>query len=159
MSQPPISHPPAPRSSNLLIFRSQEKGMVAVGGPYDWLEYWSSQTAEWVEWQEQNTDEYLAKIPDRQRLVKAMMSTDYPRLTAPMLENDGRCYVTYNSGLQAQPVLYRSQTPHLPDPSDIMEKNGWEMYFEVRTSFSGSAPFINNMFRDAAAAHAGHDDH
>lgn len=67
----------------------------------------SKETAEWVAAENKITNEYLAKIPFRGKLLKRLKEVaDYEKVSAPF-ENNGKWYVFKNNGLQNQSVLYQ----------------------------------------------------
>ena len=78
-----------------------------VADPYRWLEDDTSEaTAAWVEAQNKVTDEYLSKIPFRDKLKQRLTELmDYEKIGAPVKKN-GKYYFTRNDGLQNQSVLY-----------------------------------------------------
>lgn len=67
----------------------------------------SKETAEWVAAENKITNEYLAKIPFRGKLLKRLKEVaDYEKVGAPFRKN-GKWYVFKNNGLQNQSVLYQ----------------------------------------------------
>ena len=67
----------------------------------------SKETAEWVAAENKKTNEYLAKIPFRGKLLKRLKEVaDYEKVGAPFKKN-GKWYVFKNNGLQNQSVLYQ----------------------------------------------------
>ena len=67
----------------------------------------SKETAEWVAAENKVTNEYLAKIPFRAKLLQRLKEVaDYEKVSAPF-ENNGKWYVYKNNGLQNQSVLYQ----------------------------------------------------
>ena len=67
----------------------------------------SEETAEWVAAENKITNEYLAKIPFRGKLLKRLKEVaDYEKVGAPFKKN-GKWYVFKNNGLQNQSVLYQ----------------------------------------------------
>ena len=67
----------------------------------------SKETAEWVAAENKITNEYLAKIPFRGKLLKRLKEVaDYEKVCAPFKKN-GKWYVFKNNGLQNQSVLYQ----------------------------------------------------
>src|SRR5262245_25919854 len=79
---------------------------VRVADPYRWLEQPDDpDTITWVDAQNALTRDVLDR-PIRQKLVRRLTTLlDYPR-SGPMVQRGGRYFVTYNTGLQDQPVLY-----------------------------------------------------
>jgi len=79
-----------------------------VKDPYRWLEDDNSQaTKAWVIAQNKVTQEYLSKIPFRDKVKKRLEEMwNYPKYSSPFKE--GQYYYFYkNDGLQNQSVLYR----------------------------------------------------
>ena len=67
----------------------------------------SKETAEWVAAENKITNEYLAKIPFRGKLLKRLKEVaDYEKVGAPFKKN-GKWYVFKNNGLQNQSALYQ----------------------------------------------------
>ena len=67
----------------------------------------SKETAEWVAAENKITNEYLAKIPFRGKLLKRLKEVaDYEKVGAPF-KKTGKWYVFKNNGLQNQSVLYQ----------------------------------------------------
>jgi prolyl oligopeptidase len=79
---------------------------VDVADPYRWLEQPDdSETIAWVDAQNALTKRVLDR-PRRKTLVERLTTLlDYPR-SGPMLKRGPHYFVTHNSGLQDQPVLY-----------------------------------------------------
>ncbi len=78
-----------------------------VADPYRWLENdTSAETAEWVREQNAVTDDYLSKIPFRDKIREKLTKIwNYPKYGVPFRE--GPWYFYYkNNGLQNQSVLY-----------------------------------------------------
>ncbi|PFH50576.1 hypothetical protein AMATHDRAFT_193040 [Amanita thiersii Skay4041] len=112
----PNTYPPAHRLPHVDSYKSESKGTVNVPDPYIWLEEYSDDTDKWTSAQQKFTKAYLDKNPDRKRLEDAFRrSMDYPKFSAPFLNDDNRWYWFYNTGLQPQTVLYRSKDQSLPD--------------------------------------------
>ena len=78
-----------------------------VADPYRWLEDDNSEeTANWVAEQNKVTDEYLSKIPFRDKLKKRFEKLyNFPKYTAPFRAGS-RYYFFKNDGLQNQSVMY-----------------------------------------------------
>ncbi|KAF4574478.1 hypothetical protein EYR36_005813 [Pleurotus pulmonarius] len=114
----PIQRPyPTPRRSDHVdVYKSESKGDVRVPDPYNWLEKKSEETDEWIAAQEAFTAAYLDQNSDRKALEEEIRAnTNFPKFSAPGFHGN-RWYWFYNSGLQAQTVLYRSKDEKLPDP-------------------------------------------
>ncbi|MEI9895147.1 MAG: prolyl oligopeptidase family serine peptidase [Chthoniobacter sp.] len=80
---------------------------VKVADPYRWLEDDNSEeTKAWVEAENKVTDAYLQAIPERTPIKERLTRLwDYERFGVPTHEG-GRYFLTRNSGLQNQRVLY-----------------------------------------------------
>lgn len=78
-----------------------------VPDPYRWLENdTSAATAAWVEAENKVTNEYLARIPFREQLLKRLTNlADYEKIGAPFKKH-GKYYFFKNDGLQNQSVIY-----------------------------------------------------
>lgn len=82
---------------------------VEVADPFRPLENdTSAETAAWVRAENELTDSYLAKIPQRAQILKRLKQVaNYERIGIPF-EEHGKWYVYKNDGLQNQSVLYVS---------------------------------------------------
>ncbi len=127
---------------------------VQIFDPYRWLENdTSSQTAAWVKEQQNFTENYLSKIPFRDKLKNRITELmDYPKSGTP--QKEGKYIVYYkNDGLQNQSVLYvkegiNGKEKVLLDPNQLSQdgtvalqatafsKN--QKYFGYAVSASGS---------------------
>ncbi|GLB33294.1 putative prolyl oligopeptidase [Lyophyllum shimeji] len=126
----PNTYPTTRRSDHVDTYKSAAKGEVRVPDPYQWLEEYTDETDKWTTSQEVFTRSYLDKNADRQKLEDAFRtSMDYPKFSAPTLYDDGRWYWFYNSGLQPQPIFYRSKGRALPDFSQDENVVG-EVFFD-----------------------------
>lgn len=124
-------YPPARRCDHVDTYQSAAKGEVRVADPYRWLEEYSEETDKWTSSQEAFTREFLDKNVDRKRLEDAFRaSMDYAKFSAPTLREDGRWYWMYNSGLQAQSVVYRSKGKDLPALSGNDDSKVGEIFFD-----------------------------
>lgn len=85
---------------------------TTVADPYRWLEDdMSQQTAQWVAAENQVTQDYLKRIPFRDKLLKRLKQvSNYGKVYTPF-EQHGRWYVYRNNGLQNQAVLYTMDSP------------------------------------------------
>ncbi|GAA5823713.1 hypothetical protein JCM11251_000736 [Rhodosporidiobolus azoricus] len=103
------TYPQVRRADTLEVFKSATKGEVTVADPYAWLhEPDSEETQQFVKEQGEYTQKYLAQYKDREAFSRELKKNwNYPRFTVPSLKGDGNYYFTYNSGLQAQPAIYR----------------------------------------------------
>ncbi|KAA1076251.1 hypothetical protein PGT21_036362 [Puccinia graminis f. sp. tritici] len=93
------------------VFQSKQNGSVTVPDPYSWLHEppkQSKDTQQFVTSQQALTKDYLSKYPHRDSLHAAVTKTwDYARFSCPSLKPDGHYYFSFNSGLQAQSIIYR----------------------------------------------------
>lgn len=142
----PNQYPKARRSDHVDVYKSEQHGQVSVADPYQWLEEHSKETDAWTTEQDAFTRAYLDKNPDRAKLEREIRTnTDYEKFGAPSLKYDGRWYWYYNSGLQAQSVLYRSKDETLPDFSK--GELGGEIYFDPNLlSKDGTAAIATSAF-------------
>ncbi|OSD01749.1 hypothetical protein PYCCODRAFT_1368709 [Trametes coccinea BRFM310] len=143
----PNRYPQARRSDHVDVYKSESKGEVRVHDPYQWLEHNTPETEEWTTAQEQFTRQYLDQNPERQDLEDQIRKNmDYARFSAPSLKDDGRWYWYYNTGLQAQSVLYRSKDGTLPDFSQGKDPGG-EVFFDPNLlSSDGTAALAATAF-------------
>lgn len=124
----PHSYPPTRRSDHVDVYRSGAGGEVKVSDPYVWLEKDGEEQEKWLAAQEALARNFLDAHPDRIRLEEEIRtSTDYEKFGPPTLRDDGKWYWSYNSGLQAQSVYYRSKDSELPDPASGA---GGEVFFD-----------------------------
>lgn len=81
---------------------------VEVADHYRWLEDdMSEQTADWVTRQNVVTQDYLSRIPYREKLAERLEDLfNYERFSAPFEEGQYRYYF-HNNGLQNHSILYR----------------------------------------------------
>lgn len=82
---------------------------VKVPDPYRWLEDdLSDKTAQWVKAQNEVTQEFLKRIPFRDKIFKRLEELwNYEKVSAPFTEGD-YTYFYKNDGLQNQSVLFRT---------------------------------------------------
>ena len=78
-----------------------------VADPYRWLEDDnSSETAQWVQAENDITQAYLSKIPFRDKIrARITELANYAKMGTPFYVKD-KIYYFYNDGLQNQSVLY-----------------------------------------------------
>ena len=98
-----IQYPKAPKDNTVDEYFGEK-----VVDPYRWLENdTSSQTAKWVEEENNITRQYLDKIPMRNSILKRLKEiANYEKIGIPF-EKNGKWYVYRNDGLQNQYVLYQ----------------------------------------------------
>lgn len=84
---------------------------IEVADPYRPLENdTASETLAWVEAERAVTEDYLSRIPFRDRLRKRLTElNDYQKTGMPSLHRDGYYYYYENDGLRNQSVLYRKK--------------------------------------------------
>ena len=100
-----------------------------VSDPYRWLEDDNSaETKAWVDAENKITQDYLSKIPFRDKVKQRLEQMwNYPKYSSPFKE--GEYYYFYkNDGLQNQSILYRQRglngTPEVFIDPNIMSKDG-----------------------------------
>jgi prolyl oligopeptidase len=100
-----------------------------VKDPYRWLEDDNSaETKEWVEEENTITQNYLSKIPFREKVKERLEEMwNYAKYSSPFKEGD-YYYFYKNDGLQNQSVLYRQKgldaKPEVFIDPNIMSKDG-----------------------------------
>ncbi|GAA5986969.1 hypothetical protein JCM10908_000972 [Rhodotorula pacifica] len=147
------NHTPYPstrRSDSVEHFKSATRGDVAVPDPYDWLhDPDSPETKKFVQEQGEFTRKYLDQYRDKERFAEELRKNwNYPRFSCPALKGDDRYYFTYNSGLQAQPVIYRFDKGQEVQPPKEGEPGG-ELFFDPNLlSTDGSVSRATSSFSD-----------
>ena len=109
-----------------------------VADPYRWLEDdMSERTAEWVKAQNEVTFGYLNSLPQREAIRKRLTELwNYPLQSAPSKRGEWY-YISRNSGLQNQSVIYRKR-----NLSDTEE----ELFFDPNTlSEDGTVAHLPKM--------------
>ncbi len=83
---------------------------TSVPDPYRWLEDdRSPETKAWVDAENKVTNDFLAKIPYRQEMLRRLEEiNNYPKYSAPFRQND-YFYFYKNDGLQNQSQLFRQK--------------------------------------------------
>ena len=91
---------------------------VEIADPYRWLEDdMSERTAEWVKAQNEVTFGYLNALPQREAIRERLTELlNYPSQSAPSKRGEWY-YISRNSGLQNQNVLYRKR--NLSDKEEV----------------------------------------
>ncbi|MBS1608324.1 MAG: S9 family peptidase [Bacteroidetes bacterium] len=81
-----------------------------VADPYRWMEDDNSgETKAWVQEENKITQDYLSKIPYREKVKRRLTEMwNYPRVSAPF-RKEGFYYFTKNNGLQNQSIWYRQK--------------------------------------------------
>ena len=98
---------------------------VEIADPYRWLEDdMSERTAEWVKAQNEVTFGYLNSLPQREAIRERLTELwNYPTQSAPAKRGEWY-YISRNSGLQNQSVIYRKR--NLSDSEE-------EVFFDPNT--------------------------
>lgn len=97
---------------------------VKVADPYRWLEDETlDETVEWTEHQNRKTQSYLQKTGNYYKVKERLMDLyNYPKYTIP--QKEGAYYYYYkNSGLQNQPILYRTRDLNHEDLEVVIDPN------------------------------------
>ena len=109
-----------------------------ISDPYRWLENSDSpETRAWIEAQNKLTFDYLAKIPERERIKQRLTELwNYERYSAPF-KRGNRYFFTKNDGLQNQSVLYVTESltaaprvlidPNRLSPDGTISLSGWSI--------------------------------
>ena len=120
---------------------------TVVADPYRWLEddaRKSKDVAQWVEAENEVTFGYLKSIPERDAIKQRLTELwNYEKLTAPF-KIGGRYYVSKNSGLQNQFVLYVMDSL-TGEPRVLFDPNTWSKDGTVAlagTHFSDDGKYV-----------------
>ena len=115
---------------------------VKVADPYRWLEDANSEaTKAWVIQQNQFTQDYLSKIPQRAAFMQRLQTLwNYERFKAPIFAGN-RYFLSRNDGLQNQDVLYTMKnlkdTPQVLLDPNTLSNDGTVALGEFRVSPNG----------------------
>ncbi|HEY5367822.1 MAG TPA: prolyl oligopeptidase family serine peptidase [Hanamia sp.] len=118
---------------------------TTVKDPYRWLEDDNSaETKAWVKEENKVTEDYLSKIPFRQKIKDKLKEMwNYPKYGAPFKEGD-YYYFYKNDGLQNQAVLFRQKglnaTPEVFLDPNKLSKDGTVAIGTV--SFSRNSKYV-----------------
>lgn len=95
-----------------------------VADPYRWLEDDNSErTAAWVKAQNKATFDYLDRLPARKAIRERLTELwNYPTESAPVRRGDW-FYISRNSGLQNQSVLWRKRSLDSTDEEVFLDPN------------------------------------
>jgi prolyl oligopeptidase len=100
---------------------------VSVRDPYRWLEEdvrESPRVEQWVEAENKVTFDYLATIPERERITTRLRQLwDFERFGVPVKEG-GRYFYDHNDGLQNQSVIFVQDNLMSP-PRVLVDPNTW----------------------------------
>jgi prolyl oligopeptidase len=114
-----------------------------IADPYRWLENdTSAETAAWVEAENKVTNEYLAKIPFRDKIHKRLETLwDYPKQSAPFKKGKW-IFFQKNDGMQNQNVLYVQEglkgTPRILLDPNTLSADGTVALGDLNPSRDGS---------------------
>ena len=119
------AHMPYPEAFK--VEQTDEYFGTVVADPYRWMEDDNApEVAAWVRAQNQVTEDYLSRIPFRDKLKKRLTElVGYEKVQAPFVKN-GKIYSYRNNGLQNQNVLYVQDSEDAParvllDPNTLSE--------------------------------------
>ena len=117
-SQPAFKYPSAPTSNQVDDYFGTK-----VPDPYRPLENPDSpESRKWIEAEDKITFDFLKTIPERDGIKKRLTEVwDYERFGVPFKEK-GRYFLSKNSGLQNQNVLYTSTNLSKP-PKQLLDPN------------------------------------
>ncbi|NJL85217.1 MAG: S9 family peptidase [Leptolyngbyaceae cyanobacterium SM1_1_3] len=118
MLQQPLSYPQTPLGDQVDVYHG-----VQVPDPYRWLEEPGSKAVQqWVEAQNKVTFDYLAQLPQRDRIQQRLTELwNYERYSVPFKRGD-RYFYYKNDGLQNQSVLYTLPTLEA-EPEVLLDPN------------------------------------
>ncbi|GAA5836298.1 hypothetical protein JCM3766R1_003483 [Sporobolomyces carnicolor] len=143
-------YPAVHRSDTVEEFKSAKHGTVKVADPYDWLAFPDSpETQQFVKEQGDFTKEYLDQYKDKDKFSKELEKNwNYARFSCPSLKGDGFYYFTYNSGLAAQPAIYRFKKGE--ETTAVKEGEvGGELFFDPNLlSTDGSVSRSSSSFSE-----------
>ncbi len=146
----PFAYPSAPKSDQTDNYHGTK-----VADPYRPLENADSpETKAWIEAENKLTFDYLAGIPERKLINERLTKLwNYEKYTVPFREG-GRYFLSKNTGLQNQSVLYVSA--ELPgSPKQLLDPN--TLSKDGTTALSGTAISDNGKLLAYGLAMAGSD--
>src|ERR1700680_1219821 len=113
-----FKYPPAPTSNQV-----DDYSGTKVPDPYRPLENQDApESRKWIEAEDKITFDFLKTIPERDGIKKRLTEVwDYERFGVPFKEK-GRYFLSKNSGLQNQNVLYTSTNLSEP-PKELLDPN------------------------------------
>ncbi|CAE6439737.1 unnamed protein product [Rhizoctonia solani] len=143
-----LRYPDVERKEHQDTYTSEKQGSVVVSDHYHWLEGKGPEVDAFVQQQVDLTSTFIKAIPERNNLEDLIRkSSNYPKFSAPTFCRDGRYYWNYNSGLQAQYVLFRSLDDRLPDFSDNKDLPAGEVFFDPNLlAKDGTAALATSAF-------------
>lgn len=117
-----LNYPKARRADTVETYHN-----TIVPDPYQWLEEDprnSKDVADWIEAENQVTEAFLSKIPERGAIQKRLTELwDYERYSSPF-KVAGQYYFFKNNGLQNQSVLYVIDSLD-GEPRVLLDPNQW----------------------------------
>ncbi|HYE02898.1 MAG TPA: prolyl oligopeptidase family serine peptidase [Phycisphaerales bacterium] len=121
LAQHPHAYPPAERDESVV----DTYHGVKVPDPYRWLEDPDTARArEWITAQNQLTEGYLAKVPEREAIKRRLTELwNFERYGIPAKEG-GKYFFTRNDGLQNQSPLYVADSLRT-QPRLLIDPNAW----------------------------------
>jgi prolyl oligopeptidase len=97
---------------------------VKVADPYRWLEDLDSKpTRDWVTAENQLTDSYFAKLPDREAMRARLGELTSSEWYAALRHRGKHFFWVHNSGKQDQPVVFTAARLDDPSPSVLLDPN------------------------------------
>ncbi|KAG8936825.1 hypothetical protein FRC00_007609 [Tulasnella sp. 408] len=126
----PKPYPQTRRTEHVDTYLNKE-GEVKVPDPYNWVEQDTEERSAWLDKQGEVTQLFIENFGSREKIKAELTKNwDFSRFSYPRFAKDGRWYWNYNSGLQAQYILFRSKTSELPK-FDVDGDEGPESQAEV----------------------------
>jgi prolyl oligopeptidase len=147
-TRPDASYPPAQRDPVVDDYHG-----TLVADPYRWLEDpHSDATQQWTTAQNALTRSVLDG-PTRESLVERLRALhDYPRGSVP-LKRGGRCFFTFNTGLQNQAILFVQEGAAEPRP--LLDPNA--LSDDGTTALTAVAPSDDGRFVAYGLSRSGSD--
>ncbi|KAG8984689.1 hypothetical protein FRB90_005160, partial [Tulasnella sp. 427] len=126
----PLRYPKTLRNDHVDTYKNKT-GDVKVLDPYSHLEQDTEDRSLWLDEQGALTQKVLENFDAKEKIKSELTKNwDFSRFSYPRFAKDKRWYWNYNSGLQAQYILYRSKTSELPK-FDMDGEEGPESQSEV----------------------------
>ncbi|CAE6472035.1 unnamed protein product [Rhizoctonia solani] len=143
-----LRYPDVERKEHQDTYASKQQGSVVVSDHYRWLEGKGPDVDAFVQQQVDLTSTFIKAIPERNELEDLIRkSSNYPKFSAPTFCRDGHYYWNYNSGLQAQYVLFRSLDDKLPNFGEDKDIPAGEVFFDPNLlAKDGTAALATSAF-------------